>query len=138
MEKRFDTKITVILRDDLLPWQALNVAAFLTSGVAAANPEIIGEPYEDGDGNTYYSLFRQPVVVLQGDGDAVKTAHERCLRRGLRAAVYTADMFATGNDDDNREVVRAVAAEKLDVVGIAVHGPRSAVDKIAKGCRMHP
>ncbi|HLR85311.1 MAG TPA: DUF2000 domain-containing protein, partial [Nocardioidaceae bacterium] len=133
MEKRFDTKITVILRDDLQSWQALNVTAFLTSGIAAANPEIIGEPYGDADGNTYYSLFRQPVVVLQGDGDAVKAAHGRCLRRGLRSAVYTADMFATGNDDDNREVVRAVDAEKLDVVGLAVHGPRNAVDKIAKG-----
>ena len=138
MEKRFDTKITVILRDDLQPWQALNVTAFLTSGIAAANPELIGEPYEDADGTPYYSLFRQPVVVLQGDGAAVKTSHERCLRRGLRAAVYTSDMFATGNDDDNREVVRAVEAGKLDVVGIAVHGPRNAVDKIAKGCHMHP
>ena len=138
MEKRFDTKITVILRDDLQPWQALNVTAFLTSGIAAANPEIIGESYEDADGNTYYSLFGQPVVVLQGDGDALKTSHERCLRRGLRAAVYTSDMFATGNDDDNRAVVRAVGADKLDVVGLALHGPRNAVDKIAKGCRMHP
>lgn len=138
MEKRFDTKITVILRDDLATWQALNVTAFLTSGIAAANPEIIGEPYQDADGNPYYSMFGQPVVVLQGDGDAVKTAHERCLRRGFRAAVYTSDMFATGNDDDNREVVRAVGAEKLDIVGMAVHGPRNAVDKIAKGCHMHP
>lgn len=138
MDKRFDTKIAVLLRDDLLAWQALNVTAFLTSGIAAANPEIIGEPYEDADGNTYYSLFGQPVVVLQGDGEAVKTAHERCLRRGLRAAVYTSEMFTTGNDDDNRAVVRAVESEKLDVVGLAVHGPRNAVDKITKGCRMHP
>jgi hypothetical protein len=26
----------------------------------------------------------------------------------------------------------------LDLVGIAVHGPRNAVDKIVKGARMHP
>lgn len=31
----FDTKIKVILRDDLAPWQALNVTAFLMSGVGA-------------------------------------------------------------------------------------------------------
>ena len=138
MDKRFDTKITVIVRDDLATWQALNVTAFLTSGIAAGNPEVIGEPYEDADGTTYYSLFRQPVVVLQGDADALRKAHERCLRRGLRAAVYTSDMFATGNDDDNRAVVRSVSTEKLDLVGIAVHGPRNGVDKITKGCHMHP
>lgn len=38
---RFDTKIAVVLRDDLLPWQELNVTAFLVSGIAA-NPELLG------------------------------------------------------------------------------------------------
>ncbi|SFQ39113.1 Protein of unknown function [Amycolatopsis rubida] len=31
---RFDTKIAVLLRDDLASWQRLNVTAFLVSGVA--------------------------------------------------------------------------------------------------------
>ena len=63
---RFDTKIAVVLRDDLLPWQELNVTAFLVSGVAA-NPELLGEPYEDADGQRYLPLLRQPVVVLTAD-----------------------------------------------------------------------
>ena len=46
---RFDTKIAVLLRDDLEPWQRLNVTAFLVSGIAA-DPELIGEPYADADG----------------------------------------------------------------------------------------
>ena len=48
-----------------------------------------------------------------------------------------AELFATGNDRDNRAAVRAVSGEKLDLVGIAVYGPRNAVDKITKGARMH-
>jgi hypothetical protein len=32
----FDTKVAVLVRDDLVPWQRLNVCAFLMSGVAAA------------------------------------------------------------------------------------------------------
>ncbi|MGH3358812.1 MAG: DUF2000 family protein [Nocardioidaceae bacterium] len=138
MEKRFDTKIAIVLRDDLLAWQRLNVTAFLSSGIAAADPALIGEPYEDADGNAYLSLYRQPVMVFEGDAAALRTAHERCLRRGLRAGVFTADMFRTGNDEDNRAVVRDVKAADLDLVGVAVHGPRNAVDKITKGCAMHP
>ena len=46
---RFDTKIAIVLRDDLETWQKLNVTAFLASGVAA-NPELLGEPYADADG----------------------------------------------------------------------------------------
>ena len=29
----FDTKIAIVIRDDLAPWQELNVTAFLTSGI---------------------------------------------------------------------------------------------------------
>jgi hypothetical protein len=53
-------------------------------------------------------------------------------------AIYTMDMFATGNDDDNRAVVRAVPASALSLAGLAVHGPRNAVDKVFKGATLHP
>ena len=53
-------------------------------------------------------------------------------------SVFTADLFATGNDRDNRAAVRAVRAADLDLVGLAVYGPRNAVDKVTKGARMHP
>ena len=45
---QFDTKIAVVLRDDLAVWQKTNVTAFLVSGMAAANPNVVGEPYVDG------------------------------------------------------------------------------------------
>ena len=53
-------------------------------------------------------------------------------------SVFTADLFATGNDRDNRAAVRGVARDKLDLVGIALHGPKNAVDKVLKGAVMHP
>jgi uncharacterized protein DUF2000 len=39
----FDTKIAVIIRDDLLSWRALNVTAFLVTGIVGQFPGIIGE-----------------------------------------------------------------------------------------------
>ncbi|MFD9703259.1 DUF2000 family protein [Lentzea sp. NPDC059081] len=131
----FDTKIAVLLRDDLAGWQALNVTAFLVSGL----PETLrGEPYVDADDQQYLAMFGQPVVVLQGDKDLVKKAHERALTRNQPMTIFTADLFATGNDDDNRAAVRKVHTQDLDLVGIAVHGQKNAVDKIFKGARMHP
>ncbi|WP_434439125.1 DUF2000 family protein [Lentzea sp. E54] len=131
----FDTKIAVLLRDDLAGWQALNVTAFLVSGL----PETLrGEPYIDADDIEYLPMFGQPVVVLQGDKDLVKKAHERALARDQAITIFTADLFATGNDEDNRAAVRKVHTQDLDLVGIAVHGQKNAVDKIVKGARMHP
>jgi hypothetical protein len=34
--------------------------------------------------------------------------------------------------------VREVGRDDLDLVGIAVHGPKNAVDKTVKGSRLHP
>jgi hypothetical protein len=136
--KRFDTKIAILLRDDLETWQRLNVTAFLASGIAASDPELIGEPYADADGTPYHALFRQPVVVLEGSKENVTAAHQRALGRDLRIAVYTTDMFVTGHDEANRAAVRAVGRDALDLVGIALHGPKNAVDKVLKGAHLHP
>ncbi|MEU3794891.1 DUF2000 family protein [Streptomyces fructofermentans] len=135
---RFDTKIAVLLREDLEPWQRLNVTAFLVSGLGTEVPEVVGEPYEDADGVGYLPMFRQPVLVLEGSKETLTAARDRALSRALPRSVFTSDLFATGNDRDNRAAVRAVPTAELDVVGLAVHGPRNAVDKVLKGARMHP
>jgi hypothetical protein len=135
---RFDTKIAVLLRDDLEPWQRLNVTAFLISGVAAARPELIGEPYQDADDTEYLPMLGQPVLIFAADADLLAAARQRALGRGMRTAIYTRELFATGNDADNRAAVRAVSGEKLDLVGLAVHGQRNAVDKVVKGAILHP
>jgi hypothetical protein len=138
MTIRFDTKLAIAVRADLQTWQKLNVTAFLASGIAASVDGIIGKPYEDASGNSYLELFRQPVLVYAADGPALTQVHQRALARGMPMAIYTMDMFTTGNDDDNRAVVRPVAAADLQFAGLALHGPRNAVDKVFKGVSLHP
>jgi hypothetical protein len=53
-------------------------------------------------------------------------------------AVYIEDTFKTGHDADNRAAVRAVAVQEMALVGLAVYGPKNAVDKIFKGLLLHP
>jgi hypothetical protein len=106
--------------------------------VTAAFPELVGEPYEDADGTAYLPILGQPVVVLEADATTLRAAHQRALGREIAMSVYTADMFRTGNDRDNRAVVRAVGRDELDLVGLALHGPRNGVDKVVKGARLHP
>ncbi|MFE9647442.1 DUF2000 family protein [Streptomyces sp. NPDC006365] len=138
MDNRFETKIAVLLRDDLESWQRLNVTAFLVSGLGTELPEVIGEPYEDADGTPYLPMIRQPVMIFEASKETLTAAHSRALARALPRSVFTSDLFTTGNDRDNRAAVRAVAAGELDLVGLAVYGPRNGVDKVVKGARMHP
>jgi hypothetical protein len=134
---QFETKIAVILRDDLAGWQKANVTAFLVSGVAGTDPEVVGEPYRDASGNEYLPMFVQPVLVYEADAAALRRAYERAMDRGVTPAIYTAELFATGYDDANRATVAAVAAEDLDLVGIAFRAERKTVDKIVDRLRFH-
>jgi hypothetical protein len=135
---RFDTKIAIAVRHDLEAWQKLNVVAFLASGIAGGVEGIMGKPYEDASSNRYLEMFRQPVLVYSADAGALTLMHQRALARQLPTALYTEELFSTGNDDDNRAAVRAVVADELNLVGLAIYGPRNAVDKVCKGLSLHP
>jgi len=136
--ERFDTKIAIAIRADLAVWQKLNVTAFLSAAIAGADHAVIGAPYRDADGRAYLATLVQPVLVFSGDGAALRAAYDRALARGLSLAIYTHEMFATGNDVDNRAAVAAVASEALQLVGIALRAPRRDVDKVVKGLALHP
>lgn len=134
----FDTKIAIVVRDDLLTWQKLNVTAFLTSGVLGADKDLLGEHYEDASGAVYSPLIVQPMIVLTTDGEGLAKIHRRAMDRGLRLSIYIEDMFKTGHDAANRAAVRQYATGDLNLVGLALRDEKKVVDKITKGARMHP
>ena len=78
MSMTFDTKIAVVLRNDLQVWQKLNVTAFTVSGIAGTVPDVVGEKYEDASGNRYLPMFKQPVMVFEATAEQIQR-HE--LRR---------------------------------------------------------
>lgn len=133
----FDTKIAIVLRDDLAVWQKLNVTAFLVSGIVAQFPAIIGEPYRDRAGNLYSPMSIQPVIVLSADQATLATIHRRSLERGVTTSLYVEEMFATGHDAANRAVFEKFAPDDARVVGLALRADKKLVDKATKGARMH-
>lgn len=134
---QFDTKLAVVVRDDLAVWQKINVAAFLVSGIAGTDPSLVGEPYVDGSGERYLPMFRQPVLVYAADPAGIRRAYERARARDVQLAIYTAELFATGHDAANRAEVAAVRSDELDLVGIAMRADRKLVDKVVDKLSPH-
>lgn len=133
----FDTKIAIVLREDLAAWQKLNVTAFLAAGVVGADPGLLGERYEDAAGNVYNPLVVQPMIVLSADAGTLQAIHRRALERRARLSLYIEEMFTTGHDAANRAAVRQHAPDAMKVVGLALREDRKTVDKITKGAKMH-
>jgi hypothetical protein len=135
---QFETKIAVVLRDDLASWEKINVTAFLVSGIAGTVPGVVGEPYRDASGNEYLPMFVQPVLVYEADASGVRRAYERAMRRRVTPAIYTRELFATNHDAVNRAAAAVVLGEDLDLVGIAFRAERKTVDKSIDRLRFHP
>lgn len=133
----FDTKFAIVLRNDLATWQKLNITAFLTSGIIAQKPALIGEAYRDAAGNTYNPLSIQPVIVLGADAETLKTIHRRTLEREVRTSLYIEEMFTTGHDAANRAVFAEFSPQDAKIAGIALHEERKLVDKLTKGAKLH-
>lgn len=132
----FDTKIKVILRNDLQAWQELNVTAFLMSGIGGTQ-DIIGEPYQDADGVSYLPMSRQPIMILSADGDTLREVLKKAVSREMAVSVYTEELFGTYNDVDNRAAVSRQKTDELNLVGIAIYGAKNPLDRITKGLEMH-
>jgi hypothetical protein len=135
---RFDTKLAIVVRDDLQTWQKLNVTAFLAGAVAAGSDGVIGEPYEDASGRKYLAMFAQPVLVFGGSAEQLTTAYARAVTHQVRLGIFTEELFGTDNDADNRAAVAAVSTDALRLVGLALHDQRRVVDKVLRGLRLHP
>ena len=133
----FDTKIAIVVRDDLATWQKLNITAFLMSGITAENTDLIGEKYVDKDGNHHLPMSRQPVIVLAGSANVLRNARNRANERGIATVAYIEEMFATGNDEANRAVFSEYMSNEYNTVGIALRADKKIVDKITKGTKMH-
>ena len=135
----FDTKIAIVLDEQLAGWQKASVTAFLISGISATEPALVGEPYIDGSGNRYLPMCRQPIMVYAADRAGLRRAYERAMAREVeRLAIFTHDLFPTPHDQANRAAVASVPAVELDFAGIALHADRKTVDKVLDKPRAHP
>jgi hypothetical protein len=134
----FDTKIAIILLDGLESWQKLNVTAFIASAIVGQNREIIGENYQDASGNLYMPMIIQPMMIYQANAEDIRRVYQRAFEREVKLAIFTRELFSTGNDTDNRAAVAAKHAEELDLVGLAMRDEKKTVDKVIKGLKFHP
>lgn len=132
----FDTKIKIVLRNDLEAWQELNIAAFLMSGIAGTQ-NIIGQPYVDADGVEYLPMSQQPIMIHSASGEQMKDLLKKALTKDVVLTIFTEELFNTYNDVDNRDMVSRFKTEELNLVGIGIRGKKNHVDRLLKGFELH-
>ncbi len=132
----FDTKIKIVLREDLEIWQKLNVTAFLMSGIAGTQ-NIIGQPYLDKDNVQYLPMSQQPIMIHSSTDERMNELLQKALTKDVVMTIYTEELFTTYNDEDNRAMIANFKTNELNLVGIGIRGKKNHVDKLLKGFDLH-
>ena len=70
------------------------------------------------------------MLIYGADRVALSRVLDRALARGVQPALYTEEMFSTTHDAANRDAVRSVERENLNLVGLAIRAEKKVVDKI--------
>lgn len=136
INSQFPTKTAVIVERDLLPWQELNVTAFLASAIAFRFPETMGPEFKDASNVNYLAIFRQPVLIFQAKQNDLKKVYRKGRENNLFVGIYTRPIFQT-QGEDNVKAIAAIKEEEQDLVGIVLYGETELVDKCTRGISLH-
>jgi hypothetical protein len=122
----YDKKVAIVIKDDLLPWQKLNVVSFLAGSIAIEFPETHGEKFITADHEEYLD-----------NAEKLQRAFRRAKDRELAIGIYTRQLFDTRSGEENVLEVAKHTADNLDLVGIIVYGENKKVDKALDGLKYH-
>jgi hypothetical protein len=134
----YDKKIAVIILNTLEDWQKLNVTSFLASSVAIAFPETHGAALVSASETPYLPFIKHPLLVYATETEEqLNRAFNRALERDLHIGIYTKELFATKNEEENVSEIAKHADGELNLVGIIIYGEKKKVDKTVDKLRFH-
>ena len=135
----YDKKIAIVIKNDLLDWQKLNVAAFLASSVAIQFPETHGQAFTNASGSVYLPFIKHPILIYKAETDEqLKRAFNRAKERGINIGIYTKPLFDTKNEEGNHTEISKTIDEEQELAGIVIYGENKKVDKTLDGLKFHP
>jgi len=130
------TKWVLIVAEALPPGLAANTAAVLALTLGRTAPHLFGPDVTDADGRAYPGLTTQPLPVLTADEQALTDLCTRATDQQILAAVVTDAAQQSKTYPDYTARLAATPTAQLAALGIAVHGPARAVNKITGHLRL--
>ena len=134
----YDKKVAVVIKDDLLPWQKLNVVSFLAGSIAIQFPETHGEKFVTADQEEFLPFIKHPTLVYKAEStEKLQRAFRRSKDRELAIGIYTQQLFDTRSGEENVLEIAKHTVDHLDLVGMIVYGENKKVDKALDGLKYH-
>ncbi len=128
-----ESKLVIVVRDDLPAAQAANAAAVLGLALGGRLTGSVAPDSPDASGALHAGLNPHPVPTLVATSEELQDLHDRALL--LEDAVVVGFNEVARRSRTYAEYVEALAAahpDDIDFVGLAILGPRNQVTKLTK------
>ncbi|GAA0935641.1 DUF2000 domain-containing protein [Nonomuraea longicatena] len=128
-----NTKLVMVLRDDLPRGLAVNAAAVLALSLGGRLDGWLGADGKDASGGVHAGLNTHPVPVVTATGRELRELRERAADRSeLRVVAFNEVARRSRDYDDYLAALEATPGEEIGYVGALVFGPRGPVTKLTK------
>ena len=125
-------KKSVLVIDENLPIGVIaNTSAILALSLGKLVPEMVGEDFEDSDGNIRRGITTYPIPALKGSPDVLRSI--RAKLKDYEADLIVVDLFGatrtTRSYEEYIQVVQETPEDKHEYLGIAISGSKKLVNK---------
>lgn len=132
-----ELKCVVIVNEADTPGVAANAIACLSFGLGAVFQDAVVEPTADKDGVLHGGIIDRPVPILSAGSDALAQIF---LKAQQLEDVHVLDMNNRAQEahtvDEYKELLAATSSDAFKYAGIALYGPKSAINKLTGSLKL--
>lgn len=126
-------KCVLVLEEGLPPGLAANAAAILGITLGKEHPHMVGTTVLDHTGNPHRGITTLPIPILKGSSEGMKALRAKLFAPEFQAltVVDFSDLAQScGSYEDFIAKMAAVPAADLAYLGLAICGPKKAVNQL--------
>ncbi len=135
MEQDFTKRLIIVVRKDLLPWQAANAISHIAAyiGKKLGDTLTTGDSFMSQDGKTYPRNSQYPFIIKSAhSSEQLRTLLEKVREENVLHLAFIREMIDTTSD---KEIVALLAGKpdaEIELLGIGVFGPSEEVNTLTK------
>ncbi len=126
-------KCVVVIDEELPIGLIANTAAILGTTLGKKNPDIVGEDFNDQDGNVHLGIVATPIPILKGTKELIKSIRSRLYEEEfmeLLVVDFTNVAQSCNSYPDFVSRMSVTPEKELCYMGIAVCGDKKKVNKL--------
>lgn len=130
----FTKKFVVVLRQDLVSWQAMNALAHISAYLGNKMQERFdtGKYFITKDGKTHPRNSQYPIIVLRANAGEMASLMTKVRESDLLYIGFIREMIETTDDKELEKIVKGTLDKDIEYLGIGVFGKKEEVDRITK------